>query len=276
VNDFLPLSVAPEIVTGLALGLVVHEGGHGLMCRVEDIDVESVGLAFLTVVPVGAFVEPDEEDLRLADRGAQLRMYTAGVTNNFAIALVALILLFGPVMGAFAVVDGAPVGGGVQQGTPAASAGSSRGGRHRRRRDAGLGKRRSLCGAGERDGRDGRELTLASGETVTVDRSVVVTSASPRAPVGVNSTITAVNGTGVNSEREFMRAARNHSLAELTFANGGDANRAARSARTRDARRPARRSRRDGGGGPRGDAHRRAADPHTERPAGCAGWTTTW
>jgi len=127
VNDFLPLSVAPEIVTGLALGLVVHEGGHGLMCRVEDIDVESVGLAFLTVVPVGAFVEPDEEDLRLADRGAQLRMYTAGVTNNFAIALVALILLFGPVMGAFAVVDGAPVGG-VQQGTPAASAGSSRGG----------------------------------------------------------------------------------------------------------------------------------------------------
>ncbi|PSQ60467.1 metalloprotease, partial [Halobacteriales archaeon SW_7_71_33] len=46
VNDFLPLSVAPEIVFGLAVGLVVHEGGHGLLCRVEDIDIDSMGLAF--------------------------------------------------------------------------------------------------------------------------------------------------------------------------------------------------------------------------------------
>jgi membrane-associated protease RseP (regulator of RpoE activity) len=219
VNDFLPLSVAPEIVTGLALGLVVHEGGHGLMCRVEDIDVESVGLAFLTVVPVGAFVEPDEEDLRLADRGAQLRMYTAGVTNNFAIALVALILLFGPVMGAFAVVDGAPVGG-VQQGTPAASAGIEPGAVVTGVDGTPVSGSAGLSAALANATGETAELTLASGETVTVDRSVVVTSASPRAPVGVNSTITAVNGTGVNSEREFMRAAGNHSLAELTFANG--------------------------------------------------------
>ena len=46
VNDFLPLSVAPEIIAGLVIGLIVHEGGHGLLCYVEDIDVDSMGLAF--------------------------------------------------------------------------------------------------------------------------------------------------------------------------------------------------------------------------------------
>jgi hypothetical protein len=41
VNEFLPLSAAPEIVFGLLVGLVVHEGGHGLLCRVGDIDIDS-------------------------------------------------------------------------------------------------------------------------------------------------------------------------------------------------------------------------------------------
>ena len=111
VNEFIPLSVTPYVVVGLAVGLIVHEGGHGLLCRVEDIDIESMGLAFLTVIPVGAFVEPDEESRAAADRGAQVRMFTAGVTNNFAIGALAILLLFGPVAGSVAVADGYPVGG---------------------------------------------------------------------------------------------------------------------------------------------------------------------
>ncbi|MFC6724756.1 site-2 protease family protein, partial [Halobium palmae] len=85
VNDFLPLSVAPEIVLGLLIGLVVHEGGHGLLCRVERIDIESMGLVLLTLLPIGAFVEPDERSQRSASRGARTRMFAAGVTNNFAL-----------------------------------------------------------------------------------------------------------------------------------------------------------------------------------------------
>ena len=219
VNDFLPLSVAPEIVTGLVLGLIVHEGGHGLMCRVEDIDIESVGLAFLTVLPVGAFVEPDEKNLRLADRGAQIRMYTAGVTNNFALALVALLVLFGPVIGSFAVVDGVPVGG-VRQDSPAAVAGVERGAVITGVGGTPVSGSDDLSAALANVTGETARLRLASGETVTVERSIVVTSASPRAPLAVNTTITAVNGTAVRSEREFVRAARNHSLAEVTLANG--------------------------------------------------------
>jgi hypothetical protein len=92
VNDFLPLSVAPEIIAGLLIGMVVHEGGHGLLCRVEDIEIESMGLAMFAFIPIGAFVEPDEDDRMRANRGAQTRMFAAGVTNNFAVTAVRLAL----------------------------------------------------------------------------------------------------------------------------------------------------------------------------------------
>jgi membrane-associated protease RseP (regulator of RpoE activity) len=122
VNDFLPLSVAPEIIFGLLIGLVVHEGGHGLFCRVGDIDIDSMGLALLTIIPIGAFVEPKEESQLQADRGSQTRMFAAGVTNNFALTIIGFVLLFGPVVGSIAVAPGVPVGD-VVDGSPAANAG---------------------------------------------------------------------------------------------------------------------------------------------------------
>jgi membrane-associated protease RseP (regulator of RpoE activity) len=126
VNEFLPLEAAPEIVFGLVVGLIVHEGGHGLLCRVEDIDIESMGLALFAFVPVGAFVEPSEESRNAADRGSQTRMFAAGVTNNFAITIVAFLLFFGPIMGSVAVVDGVPVGK-TFPGSAATEAGIERG-----------------------------------------------------------------------------------------------------------------------------------------------------
>lgn len=128
VNEFLPLSVAPEIVFGLLVGLVVHEGGHGLFCRVSDIEIESMGLALLTIIPLGAFVEPSEESRLRADRGSQTRMFAAGVTNNFALSILVFLLLFGPVAGSITVAAGAPVGN-VHPNTPAADAGIARGDR---------------------------------------------------------------------------------------------------------------------------------------------------
>jgi membrane-associated protease RseP (regulator of RpoE activity) len=128
VNDFLPLSVAPEIIFGLLIGLVVHEGGHGLFCRVGDIDIDSMGLALLTIIPIGAFVEPKEESQYKADRGSQTRMFAAGVTNNYALSIIGFILLFGPIAGSITVAPGAPVGD-VVDGSPAANAGIDRGDR---------------------------------------------------------------------------------------------------------------------------------------------------
>ncbi|WP_226011038.1 site-2 protease family protein [Halomicrobium salinisoli] len=219
VNDFLPLSVAPEIITGLVLGLIVHEGGHGLLCRVEDIEIDSLGLAFFTLIPVGAFVEPDEEELRESSRGSQLRMFAAGVTNNFALSLIALAVLFGPVMGAFAVVDGAPVGG-VVPGSAADQAGIDRGdvltGVDGQRVASTADLDAALANTSERT----IAVNRREGEPVSVERSLVVTSAAAGAPLDINATVTAVDGTEVYTERGFERAARNATVATLRTDGG--------------------------------------------------------
>jgi membrane-associated protease RseP (regulator of RpoE activity) len=220
VNDFLPLSVAPEIVLGLLVGLVVHEGGHGLLCRVENISISSMGLALITLIPVGAFVEPDEEEQRAAERGAQTRMFAAGVTNNFAITVIAFALLFGPVVGSIAVAPGVPVGGALP-GTPAA--------------EAGIGEGSVITGVAGQNVTNESELdraltdanrtvsvSLSNGTTTTVERSLVVTSAVQNGPTGLgaNATITAVNGTQVATESGFTAALENRTVATLRTANG--------------------------------------------------------
>ena len=219
VNDFLPLSVAPEIVLGLVLGLIVHEGGHGLFCRVEDIGIESMGLALLAIVPIGAFVEPDEDELLRADRGTQARMYAAGVTNNFALALVALLLLFGPVAGSIAVTDGAPVGDSLP-GSAAEEAGIDSG-------DVitavdgqpvanGSELRAVLAENNERQ----VDVTKQDGSTVTVDRAPLVVDAAGGAPIEIGTTITSINGTDVYTRTDFERAARNNTVATLQTEDG--------------------------------------------------------
>jgi membrane-associated protease RseP (regulator of RpoE activity) len=223
VNDFLPLSVAPEIIAGLVIGLVVHEGGHGLLCRVEDIDIESMGLALLAFIPVGAFVEPDEASRNEAGRGGQTRMFAAGVTNNFAIAVLCFLLLFGPVAGAIGVAAGVPVGGSLP-GSPA--------------RQAGLEEGAVITSVDGQSVADADEMTAvlanSSGERVTVElrdgsrlevtREVLVTTAVRSAPVDVNETITAVNGSEISTASGFERAVSSRPVAELTV-RGADGTR---------------------------------------------------
>ena len=214
VNDFLPLSVAPEIVFGLVLALVVHEGGHGLFCRVEDIDIESMGLALLSVIPIGAFVEPDESELLRSDRGEQVRMYAAGVTNNFALSLIALLLLFGPIAGSIAVVDGYHVGGTVKQ-TPAAQAGIESGdvitGIDGKQVKSPGDLESTLAATNETT----VEVRFREKESVTVRRSAVVSSAIRSAPLESGETIVSVNGTNVSTTEQFVDASRNHTVAAV-------------------------------------------------------------
>ena len=214
VNDFLPLSVAPEIVFGLLVGLVVHEGGHGILCRVEGIEIESMGVFLLAIVPLGAFVEPDEESQREASRGGKTRMFAAGVTNNFALSFIALLLLFGPIAGSIAVVDGYHVGGTVEA-TPAAQAGIESG-------DVITG----IDGQQVRSPGDLESTLVATNETrvtvnfrekesVTVNRSAVVSSAIQSAPLDSGETIVSVNGTTVSTTKQFIDASRSHPVAEM-------------------------------------------------------------
>ena len=227
VNDFLPLSAAPEIVFGLLVGLVVHEGGHGLLCRVEDIEIESMGLALLTVIPLGAFVEPDEENRQRADRGGQTRMFAAGVTNNFAVSALAFLLLFGPVVGAIAPVAGVPIGNTVP-GSAAADADIARGDVITAVGGQSVANENDLDAAlAEADRRV--SLTIDGGEEtrqVRVTRSLLVTGAVPGVVPGIEVSasqspeIVAVNGTEVHTERAFEAALEERAVATIRTAEG--------------------------------------------------------
>jgi membrane-associated protease RseP (regulator of RpoE activity) len=220
VNDFLPLSVAPEIVAGLAIGLIVHEGGHGLLCRVEDIDIDSMGLAFLAIVPVGAFVEPDEESRKQADRGGQTRMFAAGVTNNFAISAVMLLLLFGPVIGSIAPATGAGVAGAYDE-SAAAQAGIDRGDRIVAVDGA------SVADAGDlettlADADRMTSVTLADGTELNVERSLLVVESVAGNPLNlsIGETVLAVNDTAVHTETELRSALAERSVATIETDDG--------------------------------------------------------
>ncbi|WIV66450.1 site-2 protease family protein [Natrialbaceae archaeon AArc-T1-2] len=218
VNDFLPLSAAPGIVFGLLVGLVVHEGGHGLLCRVEDIDIESMGVAMLAILPIGAFVEPDERDQRETDRGGQTRMFAAGVTFNFAVTIVAFALLFGPIVGAISVAPGAAVGG-VAPGSPAEAAEIEPNDRITAVDGTDLETNDDLAATLQETDADEVAVELNDGErTTTVERSVLVTASAGDDTVGVvtGDTIVAVEDEPVATERGFLETVENESVATLT------------------------------------------------------------
>lgn len=226
VNDFLPLSMAPEIVFGLLVGLVVHEGGHGLLCRVEDIDIESMGVVLLTILPIGAFVEPNEESQRKADRGGRTRMFAAGVTNNFVVTIIAFALLFGPVVGAIGVAPGVAVAG-AYDGTPAATAGI--GGGDRITAVAGQPVSNGSTFDSVLAGTSDRvvDVEVNGEETVQVERSLVVVGSVQGNPAGITVQqdadpveVLAVNGTDVYTQAAFEDAVADKPLVRLDTTAG--------------------------------------------------------
>jgi hypothetical protein len=100
--------------------MVVHEFGHAILCRVEGIRVKSMGV-LLAVIPIGAFVEPDEADQEQSRGLAKMRMFGAGITNNIIAGLLCFALVIA-LLG-FAVPVNAPLVKGVYVDSPAYLAG---------------------------------------------------------------------------------------------------------------------------------------------------------
>ncbi|RZB32971.1 MAG: hypothetical protein SRB1_01264 [Desulfobacteraceae bacterium Eth-SRB1] len=102
INDFIPLTWG---LIGLVVTLIVHEFSHAILCKVEGIRVKSLGI-LLAPIPIGAFAEPDEEQLlgkskdnkpidkKVATRNERVRILTAGVMANFVTAFFAFALFF--------------------------------------------------------------------------------------------------------------------------------------------------------------------------------------
>jgi len=100
-----------EILTyfflSLPIILIVHEGGHGVIAKLEKIKVKSGGFAVIAALFAG-FVEPDEEEFTKAKPISRLRVVGAGSGANILCAvLVAALLVTTPTF-AF-VLDALPV-----------------------------------------------------------------------------------------------------------------------------------------------------------------------
>ena len=94
-NPMLPLVYG---VIGLIVAIIVHEVAHGIQTRANDMTVESVGVLY-AVVPVGAFVEPNEEQIKNCGRKARSSVFAAGIAINFIMAFVLFILMSAGLMG---------------------------------------------------------------------------------------------------------------------------------------------------------------------------------
>jgi membrane-associated protease RseP (regulator of RpoE activity) len=78
-------------VIGVMSVMIPHELSHGIICRLEKIRIKAVGWLLLIIIP-GAFVEPDEKQLKKAKRSTKLKVYAAGSFANIMLALSILVL----------------------------------------------------------------------------------------------------------------------------------------------------------------------------------------
>ncbi len=113
-------------LAGLIVAMVCHEMAHGLQSKSNGVEVEHTGLLY-GVVPLGAFVEPNEEQVKVASRRTKLHLYTAGITTNFVIAAVSFLLFSTVMLGGmsspyddncavYSVVSGSPAEGVIPAG----------------------------------------------------------------------------------------------------------------------------------------------------------------
>src|SRR2546422_5425881 len=104
INPIIPLGYG---ILGLAVAIILHEFSHGILSRVAKIKIRSLGLIFL-IFPIGAFVEPDEDELRALPRHERARLYAAGPATNILLAV-----LFATLFSTLILTSVAPVHDGV-------------------------------------------------------------------------------------------------------------------------------------------------------------------
>ena len=92
-NPVIPLWYG---ILALVIAMVVHEFSHGILSRVANVKVKALGL-LMFFFPVGAFVEPDEEEMKGMKKWELMRLYAAGPGSNMVIAII-FSFLFSSVM----------------------------------------------------------------------------------------------------------------------------------------------------------------------------------
>jgi len=118
-NPFIPVWYG---IIGLLVAMVIHEFSHGVIARVVKVKVKSVGLLLL-LLPIGAFVEPDEDELQKVSKLPRMKVFAAGPMSNMVLALICAIIFSAVFMGAITPIDEGAGIMGVYEDSPADIAG---------------------------------------------------------------------------------------------------------------------------------------------------------
>ncbi|MEM0493351.1 MAG: site-2 protease family protein [Candidatus Thermoplasmatota archaeon] len=94
INPILPLEYLGYVVLALVIAMVAHEFSHGILSFVSSLKVKSLGLLYF-IVPLGAFCEPDEEEIKNTSIPNRMRIFSAGPLSNFIIVITSMLLLSG-------------------------------------------------------------------------------------------------------------------------------------------------------------------------------------
>ncbi len=119
INPILPIVYG---WVALVLSIAIHEGAHGVVARSTGLTVKSSGLLFFLIIPIGAFVDVDEEQIKKAKPRASLRVMAGGVGANMAAAVACLVGVLLIVSTLTPIISGVYIGS-VSEGMPAQAAG---------------------------------------------------------------------------------------------------------------------------------------------------------
>lgn len=88
INPIIPIGYG---ILGLVVAVIIHEFAHGILTVVGRMKVRALGIV-LMVIPMGAFVEPDEEALEKVEKKTRSSVYAVGPATNIIAALVCAFL----------------------------------------------------------------------------------------------------------------------------------------------------------------------------------------
>lgn len=91
INPILPLEYIWYILFALIIAIIVHEFSHGILTIAGKLKVKSLGILYM-IVPLGAFCEPDEDELKKTNLSNRMRIYAAGPTSNLLVVLITIVI----------------------------------------------------------------------------------------------------------------------------------------------------------------------------------------
>ncbi|MEM2918545.1 MAG: site-2 protease family protein [Candidatus Altiarchaeota archaeon] len=78
----------------ITIAIFSHEFAHGILACANRIKLKSTGIATLGILPIGAFVEPDEDEMNKKDTLTRSRIFAVGSFSNFLVAVVFLFIWY--------------------------------------------------------------------------------------------------------------------------------------------------------------------------------------